>query len=296
MRPSSTARLLLVTAAVLFSTGGAAIKATAFSAYQVASLRSGIAALTLLLLIPAARRGWSWRALAVGVTYAATLFLFVVANKLTTSANTIFLQSTAPLYLLVLAPWLLREPLRLKDVWFMVAVGVGLALFFVTRDAPVATAPDPFTGNLLAAISGVTWALTLIGLRWLGSTNGGESQYPAMVAGNALVFIVVLPLALPLAQSTPLDWGVIIYLGAIQIGVAYACLAKGIRDVPAVEASILLLVEPALNPLWAWGIHGEVPSVLALTGAGIIFGATVVRSVMESREARARSGELRVES
>ena len=275
---------------MLFSTGGAAIKATSFTGYQVASLRSGIAALTLLLLIPAARRGWSWKSVAVGVTYAATLFLYVVANKLTTSANTIFLQSTAPLYLLVLAPWLLKEPLRLKDIWFMLAVGVGLTLFFVTRDAPMATAPDPFTGNLLAAISGVTWALTLMGLRWLGSTDGGDAQFPAMVAGNILVFLVVFPMALPLAQSGPVDWAVMLYLGAIQIGFAYMILGKGIRQVPALEASILLLVEPALNPLWAWGIHGEVPSVLALTGAAIIFGATVVRSVLESRDARIASG------
>lgn len=286
----SRARLYLVAAAVLFSTGGAAIKATSFTGYQVASLRSGIAALTLLLLIPAARRGWSWKSVAVGVTYAATLFLYVVANKLTTSANTIFLQSTAPLYLLVLAPWLLKEPLRLKDIWFMLAVGVGLTLFFVTRDAPMATAPDPFTGNLLAAISGVTWALTLMGLRWLGSTDGGDAQFPAMVAGNILVFLVVFPMALPLAQSGPVDWAVILYLGAIQIGFAYMILGKGIRQVPALEASILLLVEPALNPLWAWGIHGEVPSVLALTGAAIIFGATVVRSVLESRDARIARG------
>ena len=286
----SRARLYLVAAAVLFSTGGAAIKATSFTGYQVASLRSGIAALTLLLLIPAARRGWSWKSVAVGVTYAATLFLYVVANKLTTSANTIFLQSTAPLYLLVLAPWLLKEPLRLKEIWFMLAVGVGLTLFFVTRDAPMATAPDPFTGNLLAAISGVTWALTLMGLRWLGSTDGGDAQFPAMVAGNILVFLVVFPMALPLAQSGPVDWAVILYLGAIQIGFAYMILGKGIRQVPALEASILLLVEPALNPLWAWGIHGEVPSVLALTGAAIIFGATVVRSVLESRDARIASG------
>lgn len=286
----SRARLYLVAAAVLFSTGGAAIKATSFTGYQVASLRSGIAALTLLLLIPAARRGWSWKSVAVGVTYAATLFLYVVANKLTTSANTIFLQSTAPLYLLVLAPWLLKEPLRLKDIWFMLAVGVGLTLFFVTRDAPMATAPDPFTGNLLAAISGITWALTLMGLRWLGSTDGGDAQFPAMVAGNILVFLVVFPMALPLAQSGPVDWAVILYLGAIQIGFAYMILGKGIRQVPALEASILLLVEPALNPLWAWGIHGEVPSVLALTGAAIIFGATVVRSVLESRDARIASG------
>ncbi|HET7603618.1 MAG TPA: EamA family transporter, partial [Gemmatimonadales bacterium] len=112
MLRSNAARLQLVLAAALFSTGGAAIKAASLTGYQVASFRSGIAALTLFLLLPQARRGYTWRSMAVGVTYAATLLLFVLANKLTTSANTIYLQSTAPLYILLLAPLLLKEPIR----------------------------------------------------------------------------------------------------------------------------------------------------------------------------------------
>jgi drug/metabolite transporter (DMT)-like permease len=101
-------RIQLLAAAALFSTGGAAIKACSLTSWQVAGLRSGIAAL-VLLLVPAARRGWTPRAWLVGAAYAATVVLFVQANKLTTSAATAFLQSTAPLYVLLLAPHLLGE-------------------------------------------------------------------------------------------------------------------------------------------------------------------------------------------
>src|SRR5688572_9564853 len=112
MDPSRSARFEILAAAALFSTGGAAIKACELSSWQVASFRSGVAAIAILLMAPAARRGWTWKTLAVGVSYAATVILFVLANKTTTSANSIFLQSTAPLYLLLLAPVLLDEPVR----------------------------------------------------------------------------------------------------------------------------------------------------------------------------------------
>ena len=108
MTSQNQARLQLVVAALLFSTGGAAIKASTLSGWQVASFRSGVAAVTLLLLVPATRRGWGWRPALVGVAYAATLILFVTANKLTTSANTIFLQATSPVYLLLLGPLFLQ--------------------------------------------------------------------------------------------------------------------------------------------------------------------------------------------
>ena len=285
MQRSNVARLQLVLAAALFSTGGAAIKAASFTGYQVAAFRSGIAALTLFLLLAEARRGYTWRSVMVGIAYAATLFLFVVANKLTTSANTIFLQSTAPLYILILAPFLLHERIRVKDLWFMVAIAVGLVLFFVTRQAPLATAPNPRAGNLLAAASGLTYALTVMGLRWLASGPERGSQLAAMVVGNALVFLVVLPVALPVHHASVADWAVVTYLGVVQIGVAYMFLARGIAGVPAFEASLLLLVEPALNPVWSWLVHGERPGAWALAGAAIIFGATTIRTWMEARTA-----------
>src|SRR5215204_2808595 len=182
MSPSATARLQLVGAALLFSTGGAAIKAAEFSGWQIASFRSGFAALTLLLLAPASRRGWTWQTVVVGCSYAACLTLFVLANRLTTAANTIFLQSTAPLYVLILAPWLLKEPVRHRDVGFMAVLALGLVLFFVGVDQPAATAPHPARGNLLAVASGVFWALTVCGLRWLTTGSGRGSPIAAVTA------------------------------------------------------------------------------------------------------------------
>jgi drug/metabolite transporter (DMT)-like permease len=101
-------RLLLVAAAILFSTGGAAIKAATLTGWQVACFRAGVAALVLLAALPQARRGWTWRIAPVAAAYAATSVAFAMANRLTTSANAIFLQSTAPLYLLLLGPLLLK--------------------------------------------------------------------------------------------------------------------------------------------------------------------------------------------
>jgi drug/metabolite transporter (DMT)-like permease len=281
------ARLQLAAAALLFSTGGAAIKAAAFTGWQIASFRSGVAAIAILLMTPAARRGWSVRAVLVGFAYAACLTLFVLANRLTTAANTIFLQSTAPLYLLVLGPWLLKEPIRRQDVAFMAAVGLGLALFFVSAEAPVATAPDPVTGNILALVSGFFWALTVCGLRWMGAADGEHgSPVAAVVSGNITAFLVALPMALPLGPHQPVDWAVIIYLGVFQIALAYVLVTSALRHIAALEASLILLIEPVLNPVWAWVFQGERPGAWALVGGAIILGATTLKGWLDARAHR----------
>ena len=283
MSPQATARLQLFGAALLFSTGGAAIKAAAFTGWQIASFRSGFAALALLLIAPGARRGWTRQAVLVGCGYAACLTLFVLANRLTTAANTIFLQSTAPLYVLILAPWLLKEPVRRRDIGFMFAIGFGLMLFFIGVDQPVATAPNPERGNLLAVISGFFWALTVCGLRWLTAKPGRGSPVAAVTSGNLTAFLVTLPLALPLGAHTLAEWSVLIYLGVFQIGLAYVLVTSAISHIPALEASMILLIEPALNPLWAWLMQGEVPGLWALIGGAIILGAATAKSWAERR-------------
>jgi drug/metabolite transporter, DME family len=284
MSSPALARIQLLAAAALFSTGGAAIKATALDAWQVAGFRSGVAALVLALLLPASRRIFRWKILLVAVAYAATLILFVTANKLTTAANTIFLQSTAPLYILLLGPFLLHERIRRSDLVFMGVVAVGMALFFVGTEEPVATAPNPALGNVLAAAAGVTWALTVMGLRWLGREEGENAALPTVVAGNVVAFLACLPWALPVTEAAAVDWLVIGYLGAVQIGLAYLLLITGIRHVPALEASVLLLLEPALNPAWAWALLGERPSSWALVGGAIILLATLVRTWRDGRQ------------
>ncbi len=281
MNAHTVHRLQILGAALLFSTGGAAIKATTLNSWQVAGFRSGVAALAVFLLVPAARRGWTWHVLPVGVAYASTLVLFVTANKLTTSANAIFLQSTAPLYVLLLGPFLLREAIRRRDLLFMIPIGVGLALFFVGADAPVHTAPNPARGNVMALASGVFWALTVMGLRWMGNRGEG-SALPTVVAGNLIAFLACLPAALP-AHGGAADWAAVAYLGIFQIAGAYLLLTAGIRHVSALEASTLLLLEPALNPVWAWLVHGESPSAWAIVGGVLIVGATVLKTWWDGR-------------
>ena len=283
----SRARWQLATAAALFSTGGAAIKAADFTAWQTAGLRSGIAAVAILLISPAARRGWTVRAVLVGFAYAACLTLFVLANRLTTAANTIYLQSTAPLYLLVLSPWLLKEPIRRQDLGFMAAVALGLALFFVSDEAPVASAPDPIRGNLLALISGFCWAVTVCGLRWLGSGEGRRgSAVAAVVSGNITAFLAALPMALPLGTHAATDWAVVIYLGVFQIAVAYVLVTSALTHIPALEASLILLIEPVLNPVWAWLFQGERPGPWPVLGGAIILGATALKGWLDARAHR----------
>jgi drug/metabolite transporter (DMT)-like permease len=275
-------RLMLAAAALLFSTGGAAFKAITLNGWQVACFRSAIAAVVLAVALPEARREWSWRTAPVALAYAATLVSFVVANKLTTSANAIFLQSTAPLYLLLLGPLLLHEPIRRADVLYLVGVFAGITLFFIGSESPVATAPDPRQGNLIALGSGVVYALMLAGLRWLARGHH-SAGLAASVLGNFFAFACTLPMALPVGGVTRSDIALLLYLGVVQIGLAYVLLTRGIRHIPAVEATTLLMIEPAMNPVWSWMAHGERPGALSLSGGALILAASVVNTWKRAR-------------
>lgn len=272
---------------MLFSTGGAAIKGTGFEGIggglEVAGLRSAIGAAAIALVLPASRRGWSRRTWAVGVAYAATVILFVLANKQTTSANAIFLQSTAPLHVLLAGLLLLRERVKGQDVAVMLVLVTGVSLFAVSPGEALATAPAPGLGNALALASGVTWAAALLGLRWIGRGEGGAGAAAgASVAGNVIAAAVCLPAALP-PSGDAVDWILIAYLGVVQIGLAYVLLTSAVRHVAAFEVSLLLLVEPALNPVWAWAIHGEAPTAAAALGGALILGATAAKVVADWR-------------
>jgi drug/metabolite transporter (DMT)-like permease len=301
MQTRARARLEILFVALLFSTGGAAIKAAGFTSWQVAGLRSGVAAIAIWLLMPAARqfrRGSIGVTLATAVAYAATLTLFVLANRLTTAANTIFLQSTAPLYILLLGPLILHEHITRRDLAFMAAVAAGMVFFFVGRQQTFATAPDPVRGNVLAALSGLTYAMMLLGLRWMGTRGGSPAT--AVVLGNLLALLVALPAVFPLGTHGATDWVVILYLGIFQIGLAYAVLTRAIPHVPAFEIALLLFIEPALNPLFAWLVHGEYPGRWALLGGAVIMGATGFKAWADNRqpsdEPTLRRPELKVDA
>ncbi|HXM37677.1 MAG TPA: DMT family transporter [Gemmatimonadales bacterium] len=274
-------RSKIVVAAVLFSTGGAAIKWCGFNAWQLAAFRAGIALITILVLIPEARRGWTWRTMLVGCAYAATTLLYVQANKHTTAASAIFLQSTSPLFILLLAPWLLGEHATRRDLGQMAIMGAGLALFFLGLDRPSVTAPNPALGNVLASACAVTWAFTVIGYRWLAAR--GTSIATAAASGNLTASILALVLAQPLVAGRPVDWVVVAFLGVCQLGVPYLFLSRAIPRVRAIEVGLFLLIEPVLNPIWAWLAHGETPGPATLVGGALILGATAARMVVDAR-------------
>ncbi len=276
MRP----RPYALCAAALFSTGGTAIKFCAFGPWQIASLRCAFAAAALVVFAPQTRHAFSWRLVPVAAAYALQSLLFATSNKLTTAADAIFLQSTSPLYVLLLSPWLLDEKIRRRDVVFLATLAAGLTMFFVGTEPARATATNPVLGNALAVGSGVGWALTVVGLRRLGrgSDGGADAALQATMYGNVLAFVVALPFALPLGNPSAADWGVAVYLGVVQIGLAYYCLSRAARDVPALELSLLLLLEPVMSAAWAWIFHGERPGAWAAAGAATIVSATALRA------------------
>jgi DME family drug/metabolite transporter len=213
------------------------------------------------------------------------LILFCLANRLTTAANAIYLQSAAPLYLLLLGPLVLREPIRRSDIRLMLAIAAGLSLFAIGAEPAVATAPNPRLGDIFGAASGVMWALALTGIRWIARGQTSNTSMPAVVAGNIVAFLATLPMAFPVGPKFAASLPVILYLGIFQIGLAYLLLTRAIRHVTAFEATTILLLEPALNPVWVWLIHGERPGALPLLGGAIIVSSTALNAWKQSRRA-----------
>jgi drug/metabolite transporter (DMT)-like permease len=219
------------------------------------------------------------------VAYAATVTLFVASTKLTTAASAIFLQASAPLLIVPLGAFLLKEHLRLGDVPFLGVMAAGMWLSFSGSAATSGTAPDPFTGNLLAVACSVSWAVTLVSLRALERDPSRQgSGLSVVVAGNTVAAVAALPFAWPLPAAPAIDWATLLYLGIFQIAVAYWCLTVAVRRLPALEASLLLLLEPVLNPIWTWLVRGEQPGRAVIAGGAVIVGATALRAVVLSRE------------
>jgi len=279
--------LQLLLTGVLFASGGAMLKLCEFPSLQRAGLRAAIAAIALFSLLPEARRRPTWRMLRIAPAYFGATVLFVIANAKTTAANAIFLQSTAPLWLVLLGPLLLRERATARDLLVLAGIAGGMVLFFVAPAEVIQTAPDPRLGDWFAIASGLSYALLLLGLRWL-ARSGGEAA-AAIAWGNLLTCPIAL-LLMPVFGQDPIagsarDWLVIGYLGVFQVGLAYTLMTRAIAHVTAVRAALLAMIEPPLNALLAWLVHGEVPHWLAAAGGMLIMGTVVAAALLAARAA-----------
>jgi drug/metabolite transporter, DME family len=271
-------RLLILSAAVLWSTAGAAIKSAGLDAWQIAGGRSLIAALFLFAAVREARVRPSGRVVLVSIAYAFTVVLFVLATKLTTAANAIFIQDTAPVWVLLLSPWLLRELPTRGELLAVPIYAAGLGLFFLDE-----LSAGQVAGNVVAAVSGICFALAIIGLRIL--RHDGPA---ALFYGNVLAAVATLPAWPAGPEATAVDLALLVYLGIFQLGLAYLAFSRGVTGTPAIEASLLILLEPVLNPIWTFLVMGERPGPWAVVGGAVVLGATVWRTLAPTLTPRLR--------
>jgi len=269
--PPRSAVLAVVCAALLWSSGGLFIKIAPFGPLGVAC---GSALVTTVFYLVVLRPNLRGARLSTGLVYAAMIVTFVSATKLTTAANAIFLQYTGPAYVLALSPLLLREPFERLDAFCVALSLAGMALFFVGR-----VEPGQFWGNVLGALSGIAYALTIVLLR-RDAKEGARDAMPSTVLGNLIAAVITLPFAARgFAGITVQGALVLLYLGVVQMGIAYLLLARGLRFVPAAEASLISMLEPTLNPVWVFLGTGERPGPWAVVGGAIVLAAVCVRAL-----------------
>jgi drug/metabolite transporter, DME family len=259
-----TGILYIVIAALLWSTGGIGIKAVADSALKVTFYRSIFAAVTLFIIFRRDLRiRWSPAVAVAILSYGACLTTFVTATKWTTAANAIFLQYAGVVWVMLLSPLVLREPMRRRDVIAIVVALGGMALFFVGKFEARGMA-----GNAMALVSSVFFAMMILALR-----RAQAASRAAVTWGNVVLSLALLPfVANDLALSTK-SLLAFLFLGIFQIGLAYAFFVKGLKHVTATEASLTGMLEPVGNPIWVLLFLGERPSAFAIAGGAIVLAA-----------------------
>ena len=278
-KPAYSPLLLVLAAAIIWSTGGLFIKWTTLSGLELSFGRSLLAAITVAIFTRREGFGLNSVTALAAILYAALLLLFVLATKETTAANAIFLQYTAPLYVLVLEPIFYKEKFRQRDLLTVIFCVIGMSLFFVGK-----LRPQDVTGNVLALASGVCFASYFLLLRHSSSRNVNRAS--SVIYGNLLVVLVTAPAGLKALPDISLhDALSVIYLGVVQIGVAYTLFTLGMaRGIRSLDAGIVGYIEPVLNPVWVFLVIGEQPSKWALVGGAIIVGAVVVHTTLKAKE------------
>ena len=261
-------------AGLLWSTGGLLIKLISLTAMQLAFFRCFIAAITFGSLFRKKILLVNKLTFINSVFYAAILITFVIATKKTTAANAIFLQSTAPIYVLIFEPIFNKTKYERINVITVAVCMVGMLLFFVGK-----IEPGHLEGNIIALFSGLAFASFFLGMK----KNDPKFQNSSIFYGNVLVAIISIPFLFSLETLKTDDFLMVTFLGVFQIAFAYAFFSAGLKRIFAVEASIISMIEPVLNPVWVFIGYGEIPSVTGIIGGIIILTSITVRSLIAGK-------------
>ncbi len=268
--------LFLALAATLWSTSGLFVKILDWQPISILAGRSLFASIVFLIYLRRLPTRFSrWQLLAAGA-FILTQFLFITSTKLTTAANAIFLQYTAPIYVVLLAFWFLREKPSRTDWISMFIIFLGLMLFFGDK-----LSTDGFYGNLLAIISGVTSAVMMVSFRAQKDGTPAESNLIAFLFTAILGFPFVLKEA-----WTVTNWSILAFLGIFQIGLAFIFFTQGIKHIPALEANLIGTLEPVLNPIWVFLFYDESMGKFALLGGLVVLGGVILSAVGSAKAAK----------
>lgn len=266
--------IAIVIAALLWSTGGLFIKLISLNAFQLSFFRSIFTTLTLLALFRTKTFVFNKFTLINGLFYAGILILFVIATKLTTAANAIFLQYTAPIYVLILEPILLKTELKKINVISVIISFLGMTLFFVGE-----LSPSHLEGNIVALISGLCFAGFLLGIR----KSSDEFRIPSIFLGNILIILICSFSITNELKISLDDFFMVAYLGIFQIGFAYAVFTYSIKRIEGIEAGLIAMIEPVMNPIWVFIGYGEKPSSFAILGGLIILTTITIRTIITEK-------------
>ena len=266
--------MLLLAAAILWSLGGVLIKSIDWTPLAIAGSRSLIAIVVIGLVMPGVARKISWRILPGALAYAGTVVLFVIATKLTSAANAIFLQYTAPIYIAIISPWVLHERTKPLD-WLLILVALcGVALFFVDQ-----LSFEGLSGVIAALASGVSFAWLTVFMR----RHRNESPESILLLGNILTLLFAAPWMFPFANLERNGiW--ILLLGVLQLAIPYLLYSRAIKHIRALDAAIISIIEPILNPIWVILVKGEHASRWSIIGGAIVLTTSLFRSFLASRE------------
>jgi drug/metabolite transporter (DMT)-like permease len=261
--------------AILWSSGGLFIKLISLDSMELSFFRCAIAAVVFALMFRKRILKLNPLALLNSFAYAAVLILFVIATKTTTAANAIFLQSTAPIYVLIFEPLLTKTKWERINIITIVVCFLGMILFFMGD-----LTPGDIKGNIAALLAGVAFAAFFLGMK-KNEPQYGESS---IFYGNVIVALICIPFITDMNSISLQDFAMVSFLGVFQIAFAYALFSYGLKRIIAVEASIISMFEPVLNPIWVFIGYGEVPSFYAIIGGIIIITAITARTLISNSD------------
>ncbi|MBE6046258.1 MAG: DMT family transporter [Clostridiales bacterium] len=278
IKRKNRAMLLMVITAAMWSLGGIFIKLISWSPFLIAGIRSGISGSIMAMYMAATHTRFKLNKYSVlaGVGLAFSATLFTIANKLTTAANAIVLQYTAPIFILIISALFFKQKMQKQDVLVVCITMGGMVLFFLDQLSP---------GNMLGNVFGILAGIFLAQMFVMVGRGGDDdaTRMSGIMIAHVLTLLIGLPIGIP--QTTEIAAIEIVYviiLGVFQLGIPYVLYGIASRDCPPLACSLIGMLEPLLNPVWVAIFIGEVPGPFALVGAVIII-ATVSWWCIKSR-------------